>query len=113
MLTQGAANLDFKLYASNPGTCSTSTAYTASQLCTVNFTFTPAAPGLRMGAVTVTNGNGVLGMAYISGIGTGPLVAFTPGTQSTLSVNVGGSGLSLSLRRCGGCSGRSLHRRYR
>lgn len=82
VVTQGASGLDFKV--AGGGSCSTATAYTVNQLCTVNFTFTPAAPGLRLGAITLTstsavttaNPNGTLATAFISGIGTGPQVAF-------------------------------------
>jgi len=42
VLTQGAANLDFT--ETTGGTCSTTTAYTAGQTCTVNVVFKPRAP---------------------------------------------------------------------
>ena len=90
VVTQGTTNLDFKL--ATGGSCATGTAYNANATCTVNFTFTPSHPGLRMGGVTLTNAAGtVLASAYISGTGTGPQVAFS-GT-STLASPLG-SGFS-------------------
>jgi hypothetical protein len=87
VLTQAAPNLDFKL--ASGGTCSTSAAYTAGTLCTVNFTFAPLHPGLRMGGVTLTDASGnVLASAYISGLGTGPQVAFN--AASTAVTTLGG-----------------------
>ena len=91
VVTQGAPNLDFK-FASG-GSCTT-TGYQFHSVCTVFYTFTPAAAGQRLGAVTLTNGSTVLGITYLRGIGIGPQVAFSPGTQSTLNVKVGVSGLS-------------------
>ncbi len=84
VLTEGAPNLDFKQVSG--GTCSTSTAYTASQICTANVTFSPSAPGPRSGAVVLRDGSGnVLAMAYLNGVGQGPQVVFDPGAPSTLA----------------------------
>jgi predicted outer membrane repeat protein len=75
VLTQGAANLDFQLASGS--TCSTSTTYTVGQSCTVNFTFAPLHPGLRMSGITLTDGSGnVLASVLVSGLATGPQAVF-------------------------------------
>ena len=81
VVTQGVSGLDFALAGGN--TCTGS--LTAGSSCTVNVTFTPRAPGLRMGAVTIydTTGNPVASLP-IYGIGQAPLAVFGPGTQITL-----------------------------
>ncbi|MGA9672282.1 MAG: hypothetical protein WBQ94_23920, partial [Terracidiphilus sp.] len=54
--------------------------------CVVNVSFAPVASGLRRGAVVFYDGSGnVLATVPISGVGTGPQMAFLPGTQSTLA----------------------------
>jgi len=84
VLSEGASNLEFK--QASGGTCSTSTAYTASQTCTENVTFSPLAPGPRSGAVVLRDGTGnVLAMAYLNGVGQGPQVVFDPGAPSILA----------------------------
>ena len=92
VLTQGASGLDFTQAASpNGGTCSTSTAYTVGQTCTVNVIFTPKHPGQRLGAVVLTNSSGtVLGRVLLQGTGTGPQVTF----PSNSTVNTVGNGFA-------------------
>jgi sugar lactone lactonase YvrE len=86
VVTQGATGLDFN-YASG-GTCTAGTAYTTGQICTVNYTFTPLAPGQRMGAIVIKDGSGnVQATEYISGMGIGPEAAFSPGIISTVAGN--------------------------
>jgi len=87
VLTQGISGLDFKYVATGvPGACAAGTTYTSGKSCTVSFSFTPAYPGLRMGAVElVSSTNAVVATAYISGVGTGPQVVYGPGTQTTLA----------------------------
>ena len=83
VVTQGAPNLDFNLAPG--GTCTVGTAYAAGQTCTVKFTFTPTAPGQRMGAIVIVDVSGNLqATEYISGMGTGPQVSFLPGSQTTI-----------------------------
>lgn len=83
VVTQGAPNLDFNFAPG--GSCSVGTAYTAGQSCTVNFTFTQKAPGLRMGAILLLDGGGfVQATEYLSGTGTEPQVSFFPGGQSVI-----------------------------
>ncbi len=86
VLTQGATGLDFTL-----GTGSTCVgAVTANQTCTVNVAFTPQFPGQRLGAVNLLDSSGtVLATAYINGVGTSPLTAWTLGTQTTLDNTLG------------------------
>jgi sugar lactone lactonase YvrE len=95
VLTQGAANQDFKFVSG--GTCTENNSYTVNQTCTVLYTFTPSRPGQRLGAVSLTSPPGSilhpltqysLGTAFISGIGTGPLAAF-PGSTTIGPVNSG------------------------
>ena len=83
VLAQGAAARDFNLASGS--TCSTGTAYTVNQVCAVNYTFSPKAPGLRLGAITLTSGTTLLGTTYISGEGTGPLAVISPGTITAVA----------------------------
>jgi hypothetical protein len=84
VLTGGTASLDYA-YVSG-GTCATGTAYTAGQTCTVKYSFTPAYPGQRLGAVLLyTSTPTLIGTAYLSGKGTGPMGLFTTPTATTLS----------------------------
>jgi len=74
VLTLGAPGLDFA-GISGESTCPTAS-FSASGggSCTESVTFTPAYPGPRAGAVVLFDGSGdVLGMAYLSGAGTGGL----------------------------------------
>jgi hypothetical protein len=78
VLTLGVSGLDFA-----PGagamTCASAT-LAAGATCSESVTFTPAYPGLRMGAVVlVGSGNQVLGTAYLSGTGTAGLGVLVTG----------------------------------
>ncbi len=87
VVTQGAPNLDFKL--SSGGTCTGTV--TGGNSCTVNVTFAPLAPGVRMGAVQLFDSSGnLLVTTMIHGVGQGPAIAFGPGVQTTVPA----SGLS-------------------
>lgn len=82
VLTMGSAGQDFApgIGASN---CATAT---FPGTCTESVTFTPTAPGLRMGAVVLLNAGGsVIGTGYISGTGTGGLGVLAPGNSTTLA----------------------------
>jgi hypothetical protein len=82
VVTQGTPNLDFTLGSGSTCTGTVS----AGSSCTVNVTFTPLAPGLRMGAVDLLNSSGtMLASAPTYGIGQGPAIAFGPGVQSTVA----------------------------
>jgi hypothetical protein len=81
--TQGVASLDFM--NAGGGTCAPASTYTQGQSCTVRIGFTPIAAGLRVGAVTLTDGSGaLLGTAYIYGTGQAPLLVYNPSTQTVL-----------------------------
>jgi hypothetical protein len=81
--TQGISSLDFS--NTGGGTCAVSTAYSSTQSCTVEVTFSPTAPGLRLGAVKLLDSSGdLLGTGYVYGTGTGSLLRYNPGTQAVL-----------------------------
>jgi len=83
VLTQGAANLDFK-DAVTGDTCSGN--YIIGATCIVNVIFTPKYPGTRYGAVVLKDASGnLLATTYIDGTGIGAQVNFPPGTMSTLA----------------------------
>src|SRR6202035_3952139 len=80
VLTMGAAGLDF---AGNAGasTCPAAN-LSASQTCAESVTFTPAYPGVRLGAVVLLDGNNnVLGMTYLSATGVGGLAVLANGNM--------------------------------
>jgi sugar lactone lactonase YvrE len=97
VLTVGAAGKDFAMTGT---TCNATTSYGtgdgATSSCTVTVTVNPSAPGLRTGAVELTNPSGtvIIATAYVYGTGTGPQVAFEPGVQSTL-FSTGAFGLAV------------------
>jgi sugar lactone lactonase YvrE len=80
VLTVGAPNLDFTA-GGGSSTCPTAALTVGpATTCTESVTFTPAAPGVRMGAVVLLDGNkNVLGTAYLSGIGSGGLGVLVSG----------------------------------
>jgi hypothetical protein len=79
VLTMGAPNLDFTV-GSGASTCA-SASLSLGSTCVQSVTFTPAAPGLRLGAVVLLAGNGnVLATALISGTGQGGLGVLVPGS---------------------------------
>ena len=83
VLTQGAADLDFT--DAGTGTCNAGTAYNAGDICTIDVTFRPTAPGTRYGAAELLDGSGsVLATGYVQGAGAGPLANFLPGAQNIL-----------------------------
>jgi Bacterial lectin/PASTA domain len=102
-LTQGVSGLDFSL--ANQGTCTGT--YVTAGVCTASITFTPQAPGLRMGAVELFGSTAVpavtplfgsattpLATTMISGIGQGPAIAFGPGAQTTVYTGTAYNGSS-------------------
>jgi hypothetical protein len=77
VLTLGAPNLDYLL--GSGGTC-TSAVLGVNSTCSQPVTFTPAAPGVRLGAVILLDSsNAVLGTEYLSGKSLGGLAVFVPG----------------------------------
>jgi uncharacterized protein (DUF2345 family) len=84
VVTQGTTGLDFTL--SSGSTCTGTVS--PGNSCTVNVTFAPLAPGLRLGAVQLFDNSGnQLVSTQIHGVGQGPAIAFGPGTQT--AVNTG------------------------
>ena len=81
VLTLGSASGDFQV-GTGSSTCMDANLAVGGQ-CTESVTFTPAAPGLRLGAVvlvgTVSGNQAVLGTAYLSGTGTGGLGVLVTG----------------------------------
>jgi hypothetical protein len=89
ILTQGATGLDFQVTPNflNESACQAQT-YSSATTCTVDVTFAPTYAGPRNGAVVIEDGSGnVLATTYLSGTGTAPQVAFTPGTINTYAGN--------------------------
>ncbi|HXR97097.1 MAG TPA: MBG domain-containing protein [Terriglobales bacterium] len=77
VVTMGATNLDFN-QSTGVGSCAVGASYTAGQSCTVAYTFTPTTPGERLGAIVLKNGSGsLLGESFLSGLGQGPVAAYT------------------------------------
>jgi len=91
ILTFGASGLDYT--NGGGGTCIVNTAYAAGSSCTVNVAFTPSAPGMRAGAVTLFAQNITLPLqtSYLSGIGQSSSVSIDPGTQTTVGTISGGA----------------------
>jgi phospholipase C/sugar lactone lactonase YvrE len=85
ILTLGAPGFD---YADGGGsTCTIGTAYNAGQNCVVTVAFTPLAPGLRSGGVTLfaQGSNLPLVTWYLNGVGLSSGVTIDPGAQSTIA----------------------------
>ena len=85
VVTQGATGLDFT--DAGGGSCDingTSHGYNIGDTCTVNVQFAPTLSHARNGGVVLKDATGIAGMAYVTGTGTGPQIAFTPPTISTL-----------------------------
>ena len=79
VLTLGTARLEFA-QGTGASTCGTASFSASGQTCTESVTFTPAVPGLRLGAIVLLDGSGnPLGIAYLSGIGSGGLGVLVPG----------------------------------
>ena len=79
VLTTGAPGLDFTAAAAGASTC-TSASLSLGSTCVQSVTFTPTAPGLRLGAVVLLSGNGsILATKLISGTGQGGLGVLVPG----------------------------------
>jgi sugar lactone lactonase YvrE len=72
VVTQGLSGQDFQLVSSN---CTGS--FTQGNTCTATVTFSPQAPGLRLGALELINGT-IVGSQQLYGIGEGAVAALTP-----------------------------------
>jgi hypothetical protein len=87
-LTLGAPNLDYTVVTGGT-TCALGLTATTT-ICTVQVQFLPTVPGTRLGAVVFTDSStppNVLITVPLSGTGTGPMVAFGPGTITTVAGN--------------------------
>jgi len=73
-------------FAAANGTC---TSGTTGATCSVQLTFNPHSVGLRRGMLLIYDPTKttILAKVPVSGVGTGPRLAFTPGTISTLAGN--------------------------
>jgi DNA-binding beta-propeller fold protein YncE len=81
-LTQGATGQEFTV--ASGGSCAAGSSYgpSGTTTCTVNVTFTPAHPGTRNGAVTLSDAsNNVVATAYLQGFSTGAQVAIAPASS--------------------------------
>ncbi len=79
VLTGGAPNLDF---AAGSGLQSCVATLAKGATCTESVTFTPAAPGIRVGAVVLLDNNSnVLGTTFLSGTGLGGLGVLVSGNM--------------------------------
>ena len=72
-------------FSSTGGTCAAGTAYAVGSFCTVAAQFTPTAPGLAVGALVLSNSSGgQIGIADLSGVGTGAGLTMDPGTVAAI-----------------------------
>jgi len=97
-LTMGATGLDFA--TASTGTCASGASFGANSTCTVDVTFSPKFPGLRMGSLLLPdNAGNPIATVNLRGKGLGPQVSFLPYTLSTLGSGfVDASGLALDGR---------------
>ena len=87
VLTLGAPSGDFAAGA-GLSTCGTTTFAAPGATCTQRVAFTPAAPGLRVGAVVLLDATGkLLGETPIYGTGTGGLAVLVPGNTLPFAGN--------------------------
>ncbi len=86
VLTAGASGADFAAVTTG-STCPSDT-LVVNGTCTENVTFTPSAPGTRIGAVVLLSSTpAVLGIAYLQGTGSGSLGVVIPGNENTFAGN--------------------------
>jgi YVTN family beta-propeller protein len=84
-LTLGASGLDFTV---TDTTCSS--LITAGNTCSINVTFKPTFPGLRLGAIQLTHASSTTPTTiFISAVGQGPAVGFTPSATSVILPSAG------------------------
>ena len=83
VVMEGVPNADFALVDAE--SCIVGAVFAAGQNCSVDVSFTPTFPGLRMGAVVLSDAGGnTLGLQYISGQGASPQVAFREATTQQI-----------------------------
>ena len=84
-LVQGGLGLEFEIRYDGAGSCTPDQTYNVGDTCTVAVEFTPTAIGPRYGVAVLQDAvSNTIATAPLFGIGTGPEVIFSPGTQSTL-----------------------------
>ena len=90
VFTQGAAGLDYT--DAGTGSCERGVNYAPGDLCTIDVTFKPTAPGPRYGAAQFLDYSdfSLAATGFVQGTGVGPQANFLPASQSTL-----GSGFNL------------------
>jgi hypothetical protein len=89
VVTLGVAGKDF---ASGSGNTCVPQLYSSTTSCVVNVTMKPHSPGWRKGAVVFTDGSGnTLATVPLYGSGSGPQIAYSPATISTLISNTTGT----------------------
>ena len=87
VLTAGATGLDFA--GTNTSSPCAAKTYASATSCTVNLTFTPAFPGVRMGAIVFGDPNGnVLATVPIYGTGIGAEIGFAPAIATALDAGI-------------------------
>ena len=97
-MLNGSTGFDF---SETGGTCQAGSTYQAGQSCTVQATFAPLAPGVRNGAIVLTNpADAIIATAYLTGIGQGPLATF-PGGTPVLAGYVGNSSTNWTIDGAG------------
>lgn len=85
-IEEGNATPDFAI--AGGGTCTTGTAYTQGQQCSVNVTETPlSAGGVSARLLMLDSSSNILASTVLNGIGTGAALSVTP----ALEANIGGS----------------------
>jgi YVTN family beta-propeller protein len=85
VLTQGASGQDFTLSST---TCTGS--LVGGNNCTIDVKFSPKAPGLRLGAIQLTHSSSPTpATIFISAVGQGPAVGFTPSATSVILPSAG------------------------
>ena len=94
VVTQGQFNADFTLTG---GSCAPGTYYSGNS-CTVQVTFTPAYPGIRMGAVMFVSQTGaIVSTIHLRGVGSGSLPPGT-GTVTTTNTTVAPNALAVDAK---------------
>jgi sugar lactone lactonase YvrE len=86
VVSEGATSMDF--LGVSGGNCTVGESYQLNSTCTVRVSFKPRYPGLRRGAVVLSNSEGnPIAAVFVYGNGEGPRSGFLPGTQSPVYFN--------------------------
>src|ERR1700722_10670654 len=101
ILTGGAPGLDYT--DAGGSTCLANTAYAAGDSCVVNVSFSPTAPGMRAGAVTLFSqaSTAPLMTSYLNGIGQSSAVTIDPGTQTNIGTISSGAAYGSTVEGAG------------